>query len=269
MVHRLLVFLGSTLAAGAYYLGIRTEVTMKNLEMAFVQKDKKWRSKIAKESYRNLGRVFAEMVYLRFASKKKIVWGLSISNPEVFINAHKKGRGLIAVSGHYANWEWMALAAAVHLDIRYHIVVKNIVTGAAESFLAKMRERTGNKLIPAGDVRQMFRILKSGGAVTLLADQSAPGESVRVPFMGIPTPTFEGPARLALQTRAELLFGICEPASGGKYNLTFTSIPFDDLQDTSIESVRELTSRHTAILESYIRKHPEFWLWQHRRWKNI
>ena len=132
-----------------------------------------------------------------------------------------------------------------------------------------MRVRTGNILIDAGNIRGMYHELQNGGCIALLADQAAPGESTRVEFFGREVPTFEGPARLALRTGAPILFAECIRNTDGDYTVTFHPISYDDLLGDSSDNIRELTNRHTHLLERIIREHPGQWLWQHKRWKYV
>ena len=249
--------------------GTRKAVTIENLTNAFPELSISKQKEIIKKAYRNLGIVFAEMIFLRFASHKNIAKHISISNPEIFHKYFARNKGLIVVAAHFANWEWLALGGALILNENFAIVRKNIRTSFAERFLERMRKRTGNSLINAGDIRKMYRVLQGGGCIALLADQSAPGESVRVEFFGHAVPTFEGPARLALRTRAPMLFAKCLRKENSDYIITFYPIDYGDLINDSYGNIRELTSRHTQILEKIIRDHPDQWLWQHRRWKNV
>jgi KDO2-lipid IV(A) lauroyltransferase len=268
MIRAFLASFGSCIALGAYYLGIRKDVTLNNIGRAFPNEELSYHKSIAKASFLHLGRVFGEMLYLRFASYKNILKRVEIENPEMITQLLAQGKGVVAVSAHFSNWEWMAMGGAPKLSGGFYIVVKNIVGKLAERFIQAMRVRTGNILLASGDVRGMFKVLKEGKLVALLSDQAAPMGSVRVPFFGIETPTFEGPARMALRTRAAMVFVVCLPSANKKYKLIFTQIPYDDLIDESDQSVKELTSRHVQILEGYIRQYPSLWLWQHRRWKN-
>lgn len=261
--------IGILFAKTAYALGIRKMVTLENLKKAFPTLSLQKQKEIAKGAYKNLGIVFSEMLYLRFASSKNIAKHISITNAELFHALLMQKRGLIVVAGHFANWEWLALGGAAVLQRNFAIVRKNISTSFTERFLERMRIRTGNTLVNSGDIRKMYRILLEGCCLALLADQAAPGESIRVAFLGREVPTFEGPARLALHTRAPMLFAETIRQKNGDYSITFDPIPFDDLQGVSDENIRELTYRHSHLLEQAICKHPEQWLWQHRRWKYV
>jgi KDO2-lipid IV(A) lauroyltransferase len=261
--------IGIVVAEAAYFLGIRKKVTLDNLRKAYPELLRKDRQKIALKTYNNLGIVFAEMLYLRFADRKNIAKHIRAINPDLFQNSLAQNKGLIIVAAHFANWEWLAHGFAIVLEKNLSIIQKNIQTSFTEQFLKKMRMRAGNELINSADIRKMYRTLQNGGRIGLLADQAAPGESTRVLFFGREVPTFEGPARLALRTRAPMIFTECRREENGDYSIRFYPIPFDDLSGDSPENIHELTFRHTHLLEECIRRHPDQWLWQHRRWKYV
>jgi KDO2-lipid IV(A) lauroyltransferase len=268
-VRAALNFLGILLANIAYLFGVRKKITAENLRNAFPELSGTSQKRIARRAYTNLGIVFAEMLYLRFASRKNIAKYISISNPELFHASLAKRKGLIVIAGHFANWEWLALGGALALKTNFAVVRKNIQTSFTERFLETMRLRTGNALINAGDIRKMYRFLQNDGCIALLGDQAAPGESTRVKFFGREVPTFEGPARLALRTRTPMLFAECLRLENNDYRITFYPIQFDDITGDTDAHIHELTYRHTHLLEEIIRKHPDQWLWQHRRWKYV
>jgi KDO2-lipid IV(A) lauroyltransferase len=252
----------------AFLLGVRRRVTTENLQKAFPGHSSAEIGGIARASYKNLGRVFGEFLYLRFASRNAILDGMKLRNPEVLSAAAEEHRGLLLVSAHLCNWEWMAMAMSLRMHTPLHVVIKNQTGKYAERFLNRMRTRFGNHMINAGDVRGIYRALQNREWIAILGDQAAPSSSVHVPFFGRSVPTFEGPARLALRTRAPLFFVDCEHDDHGNYIMTAIEIPYNDLDDSSDESVRELTMRHVSVLENAIRKDPARWLWQHRRWKS-
>lgn len=268
MMRWVLVVLGVAFAQCARIFRIRCDVTLANLKRAFPDRSVSFHKNILSRSYSNLGRVFGEFLYLRFATLHGIKKQMNFRNPELFTKLLNEGKGLVVVAGHLANWEWMAIAGPLHLGKNFSVVIKNNPVGATEKFLQRMRRKTGNPLINSADVRSMFRTLRDGGCVALLGDQAAPGESARVNFFGTQLPSFEGPARLALRTRSPMLFAKCVYEGRGRYSTEFIHVQYTDLTGDTPEAVAELTQRHTSLLESAIREHPEQWVWQHRRWKN-
>ena len=84
--------IGIIVARIAYSLGIRRKVTLENLKNAYPELSLWEQKKIARKAYKNLGIVFAEMVYLRFANRKNIAKHILISNPELFCTSLNENR---------------------------------------------------------------------------------------------------------------------------------------------------------------------------------
>ena len=267
-MQKVLAALGSLLGKAAFRVGIRKSVTMDNLRHAFRSLSESELQRLGAGSYGNLGAVFFEMIYLRFASREAIERRLRITNQPEIEAVLREGRGMILLSAHLANWEWMAVGTALRLKQPLYVIVKNQKDGYVERFLNAMRSRFGNVMIGAGDVRSSFKVLQEGKILAMLGDQAAPFESVKIEFFGRKVPTFEGVARFALRTKAPVYLAECVRADDGGYDMTFHNVPSGDLEGPSPENVEELTRRHTALLESIIRKKPELWLWQHKRWKD-
>ncbi len=242
---------------------------MQNLARAYPEWTAAQRRWIASKSYASLGMVFFEFLFLRFARKTSIKKGLEISNLEEFLPRLFSPNGAILLSGHLGNWEWLALGCALQIGGPLDVIIKNQRSRWAERFLIRMRSRFGNRMLDAGNVRAMFRALRGGELLAILGDQAASPEDVRVPFFGTNVPTFEGTARLALTTRSPIYFLQPFVRTHRGYRCRFHSVPIEDLVDASPENVRELTARHTTMLEQAIRENPELWLWQHKRWKHV
>ena len=265
---RSLRLFGSLLGRLAFRCGIRSHVTLENLERAFPEWNRAAARRMAARSYGNLGIVFFEFLYLRFASRRKVERGLEIENLEDVRTRIFGKNGSILLSGHIGNWEWLALGCALRIAAPIEVIIKNQRSSVAERFLLRMRTRFGNRMLNAGNVRAIYRALRTGGRIAILGDQTASAEDVRVPFFGRLVPTFEGTARLALATRAPILFLQPYERTAYGYRARFIEVPFDELAEVSPDNIRELTARHTRVLEAAVREHPEFWLWQHRRWKH-
>ncbi len=265
----LLRWLGGALGRLAFRLDIRARVTLDNLARAYPERSEKERRAIAAKSYSNLGNVFFEFLFLRFATKEAIERGLEITNLDEILPAISGPNGAILLSGHLGNWEWLALGCALRMGKPIEVIIKNQRASAVERFLVTMRTRFGNRMLDAGNVRAIFRALRTRHVLAILGDQAASAEDVRVPFFGVDVPTFEGTARLALATRAPIFFLQPFERTRRGYRSRFIEVPFGDLLDGSAENVRELTARHTRVLEMAIREKPELWLWQHRRWKHV
>jgi KDO2-lipid IV(A) lauroyltransferase len=128
----------------------------------------------------------------------------------------------------------------------------------------------GNAPIPRRNAaRDILQALRCNEAVGILFDQNTTSdEGVFVDFFGIPAATTPAIATFALRTGAAVVpaFLIWDHANK-KHRLTFDSAI--DLVETGdrAQDIVENTRRFNQILESYIRRYPDQWLWIHRRWK--
>ncbi len=273
---RLLSFRGMqrfarTLADFSFYiLRIRRKYTLDNLRNAFPDKSEKWIRSVARRSQHGLFLSLFEFLYLDKLSRDEIKQLVTLSNPEVVEDALRRNRGIIFMTGHFGNWELLATTTMLHLNSSGLIIVKKQKNHFTDKMLNDLRIKHTNRIVYMKEsVREIIKTLSSNGVVAMIADQSAPRDSVYVPFFGRDVATFAGPAYFALRTGAPIIMSVSIRRSDGGYDAIFEEVKTDDLDDASKENIKELTARHTAVLEKYIRQYPDHWLWQHRRWKHI
>lgn len=247
----------------AWALGLRRRVTLRNLELALPELSASCRRRIGREATVNLFTVYLEVPTLRHLSDAELRRVITIENMELLGSIGPEGA--ILLSGHFGNWELLAFGAAALSGVPFSIIVKE---QRDHGELERMRTARGNGVIPTSrGAREASALLRRGGVVAMLADQSAPSDEVQVPMFGIPTYTYSAPARLALRFRPRVITGFAHRTARGTYCVRLATIEHDDLPDTP-EGARELAARYVADLEAAIREHPEQWVWQHRKWKN-
>ncbi len=129
--------------------------------------------------------------------------------------------------------------------------------------------RTGNRVIQRrGAVRRILKDLAAGRSVAILIDQHLhESDAVYVGFFQRPAATTSALAALALRTGAPVMPVFALPLPHGRYRLIYER-PVDPPLTDSPDAVREFTQRCTDVLEMYVRRHPELWLWMHRRWRD-
>lgn len=251
---------------------IRRSVALANLKLCFPEKSDTEIEKILEGAYVNIATVLFE--FLCFP-------GFTVGNLKDFVDFSeqsrqmvedglRKGTGLIMMSGHFSNWELIALTIGASFPGRMQIIVHPFHNKAVDVLANKYRSHLGNSTVPmASSIRAALTHLKSNGILALLADQSAAKESDPARFFGIDVPTFQGPASFALRTRADILGGFLIRNADGTYTVDLRKIDYEDLVEDSPENVRELTQRHVSMLEDFIRKYPTDWLWFHKRFKHV
>ncbi len=246
----------------------RARISLNNIAKAFPEKSSEWHKNIMLKSFENLGITLVELLALGSLSENQIKEYVQYENIELIQQVYERGRGVILLSGHYGNWEFLAYSVFVYLRLPVLIIVKPLSNYVLDKIINKYRTRLGNQIVSMYEAAfKVARNLKNGGIVALLADQSATKDKdVFVDFFGIPSATFESPAFLALKYKVPIVVGFAE-RRGSTYFVHLEELRFDDLE-FSKESIFELTQRHTKKLEEAIRRCPELWVWQHRRWKH-
>jgi KDO2-lipid IV(A) lauroyltransferase len=247
----------------------RKAVTLDNIQNAFPEKDSNWHKKVCRESYRNLGITFCELFSLYLLSEEKLREKFKYENLELIEEVYSRGKGVLFLSGHYCNWEYLAYSVGLFTNIPVLIIVKPQRNKVLDEKINKSRTKAGNRVISMYKAaRDIITELREGNAVALLADQSATmDKDVFVDFFGRQAATYEAPANLALRFKVPIVMGFSYRQKDGTYKARVVEIKHDDLKSNK-EGIKELTRRHVKMLEEEIRLHPGLWVWQHKRWKH-
>lgn len=248
----------------------RKQIAVDNLRHAFPEKSDAEILTIARKAFQNFGITMAELLWFPRITPDVLAQLVKYKNLELMMNRYTQGKGLIMLSGHFGNWELLALATGFVSKIPMTMIAKTQTNLLVDKIINYHRSLFGNKVVPMElAVREILGALSKGGIVAMIADQSAPKESIFVNFFGKHVATFEGPAVFCLRSGAAMQMGLIIRKPDFSYEVIIEEIQTSDLTEYNEATVHELTQRHTAVLEKYIRLYPEQWMWTHRRWKNV
>lgn len=247
----------------------RRTIALENLGKAFPERSQEDIKAIAQGAFKNYGVSIAEFLWFPRLTPQRLRKFVRFLNVDIIGEAHARGKGVILISGHFGNWELLALSTAHFSGYPLTIIVQNQRNRLVNRVINGYRCVWGNSVVPMElSTREILRKLSDGQVVGMLADQSAPQEGLFISYFGRPAATHQGPAIFSLRTGAPILMGFPIRQSDGRYQVTYKEVDQHDLNGYSVQNVAELTSRHVALLEEYVRKYPEQWLWMHRRWKH-
>ncbi len=270
MPRRLSRAFGISLGRAVYLLHVRLRrVGMRNLALAFPEKTEAERAAILRGVFTSLGRQLAELCQFPKYTPENVEQVVVYDGLENYERAYARGKGVLFLTAHFGAWELSAFAHSLH-GHWLHVVMRPMDNEYLDRLIQSYRTMHGNKTVGKDDfVRGLLAAMKAGEVVGILMDTNmTPPQGVFVDFFGIPACTASGLARIALRTDAAVVpgFTIWDEALG-KYRLRFDpAVELVRTGDLAVDIVAN-TQEFTQVIEAYVRKYPEQWLWVHRRWK--
>ena len=244
-------------------------VGMRNLQLAFPEMRTGERRKIVRGVFTSLGRQFAEVCLFPRYTAENVSDVVIYDGFENFDRASQQGKGVLFLTGHLGGWELSAFAHSLYGHPLY-FVMRPLDNPYLDALVRRYRTMHGNTPILKDDpARELLRAMKRGSTVGILMDTNmTPPEGVFVDFFGITACTASGLARIALRTDSAVVpgFTLWDPVLR-KYRLRFD--PALKLQRTgnNEEDILANTQLFTKVIEDFVRRYPDQWLWVHRRWK--
>jgi Kdo2-lipid IVA lauroyltransferase/acyltransferase len=270
MPRRAAVWFGRRLGDLFYAVDVRhRKLVLHNLDIAYKDElDAGEKRRIARGSYRHFGGVFCDLLRSTWLSKEQID---RISVTEGWENleaAEARGKGVLILTAHFGFWEMMGVAQGFH-GKKLHVLARALDNPLLDKVLRNYRSRSGNVVLyKANAVKAILEILKDKGMAAVLIDQNVnPNRGIFVDFFGVPACTTTVVSALAVRTGAPIVPAFSIPEPGGRWRFIYDKpLEFGE-EDRGKERIAEITQQCTTIIEDYIRRKPEAWLWMHRRWK--
>ncbi|GAC1649300.1 MAG: lysophospholipid acyltransferase family protein [Gemmatimonadaceae bacterium] len=256
-------------ALGYSPLRVRRSVVERQIAAAFPGLGDVEVARIARASYRHLGRVTIEAALLPTLPPEAVLDLFEGTDGwDALVDAAALGRGVIVVTGHLGNWELAGSYVAAR-GYRVDAIARGMANPLFDRYLTAVREHIGMTVVhDQAAVRRTPRSLREGRLVAFLFDQGAVGlASTFVPFFGRWAKTPRGPAVFALRLDVPVVFGAAIRQPSGKYRLIFEPVAVTRTGDRE-HDVDMLVAGYTRILERWVRRAPEQYFWHHRRWKH-
>ena len=247
---------------------IRWRTVIEHLSEAFPEQDAKWCRAQARASFRHLGRQSVATFRLGKMGVEEVRRRTDVPGFEALKEAVAQGHGVIVATGHMGNWEVGGASVVAH-GIPMGVVVQRQRNPLFDIDITGNRTRLGLTIIDRREApRQVIRALRKGRAVGIAGDQNIRRGGVFVEFFGRQASTARGTALFALRTGAPIFLMVvnCLPGIPQRYRVSFERVNFTPSGDMDLDVLR-VTEAYMGNLEKWIRKSPEEYLWQHRRWK--
>ncbi len=259
---------GAAVGRLAYRLDVRhRRVAIENLAAAFPGRSEAEWEAIARGVFEHFGSVMLELLKVATMRPEALLALCETEGEEHVWRALEPGKGLLCFTGHFGYWEIQAIASAPKFR-PFSVLARPLDNPFLHQMLEDLRAMTGNQVVyRQGAIRKILRELALNGCVAMLIDQHLQRDAIFVDFFNRPAATTSALAVLAWRTGAAVLPVFALPLPGGRYKLIYER-PVEPPREDSPDAVREFTQRCTDVLEMHVRRHPELWLWMHRRWRN-
>lgn len=259
-----------TLAAAVYYLHPRLRrVGLRNLQIAMPELPTKERTRIVRGVFRSLARLLVEFCRFPKYTRENVNEIAVYEGFENFDTAKRRGKGVLLLTAHLGGWEVGSFAHSVH-GHPLRIVVRPLDNPYINALVERYRTLHGNRTFAKSEfARGLLAAMHKAETVGLLMDQNmTPPQGLFVPFFGVQACTASGIARVAMKTGAAVVpaFTIWD-AVLRKYRIRFDPALTLVRTGSTEKDVIANTALFNQVLEEYVRKYPDQWLWVHRRWK--
>jgi KDO2-lipid IV(A) lauroyltransferase len=263
-------FFSGCIAFAVYWaFGRLRRVGQRNLELALPELSSKTREKILRGVYVHLGWQLVEFCRMtRYTPANTRDW-IRTEGLEHFVAAQARGKGVLVLTGHMGAWE---LSSFYHSMMGHPMgmLIRRLDNRRLDEYVNRIRCLHGNFVLSKDDFgRGLLTAMHEGRAVGMLIDTNmTPPRGEFVKFFGIDACTGTGLEHIARKTGAAVLPGFMVwEAAERKYVLRFgQEVEIPRTSDKAAD-ILEGTRRCTAVLEEWIRRYPDQWLWIHRRWK--
>ena len=226
------------------------------------------RRKIARDHFRHAGQSIVEILSLRRIGPECLEKNITAHAPERLREISESGRGGVLITAHFGNWEFLQIVGGF-LGAPTYVLAADQKYPRLNEFLNQLRESRGSVSVSRGvGIRALYRALREKKFIGMLGDQSAgKTEGIILPFFGRKTTVPTGAFELAQRSNAVILPCFMARVQGIKQEVYFCKALEEDLSLDPQACVEFQAKQYLRVLEDFIRKYPDQWLWANKRWK--
>ncbi len=239
-------------------------IIQKNLKISNIGKSDQDREKIIKEMWGNYGRIFSEYMYIKKFRKNNLSNKIEITGQEILEEIKKDKKPVIFISGHFNNFELMAM----HLE-KSGIDLAAIYRPLNNKFLNPFMEKIRKKYICKRQIKkgisgtkEVLKFFKQGISIALMIDQRV-SEGARCNFFNKDALTTTIPAQFVKKFDCKIVPIYIERIENYQFKLEI----FKPIHFGSNEDIISITFQLNKLLEKMVKKNPSQWIWTHDRWR--
>ncbi|EHO43158.1 lipid A biosynthesis acyltransferase [Caldithrix abyssi DSM 13497] len=245
----------------------RRDVILSNLHLVYGEQLPRPEKQFLHDIYKNFIYLWMEFLQINHFTPRTLDELMRFKNPEVLAQLKRENKGVLFVSGHFGNFEWLGQAMVIQ-GWPIWAIAKKQSNQKVDQFITQIRSRFGMKIVYTKKAMQVCeRALKQKEAVAIAFDQDARKRGVFVNFLGQPSSTAVGTAVLHLRTGADIVLLIALRKDYAKFDVYAKKIELPVKTGNLQDDVTAITQKVSSEFEKWVREYPEQWFWMHRRWK--
>lgn len=245
----------------------RKATVRKNFLKAFPDLDKSTLKKYCRSYYHFLCDLLLEGFKGMNMEPEEIMKRHKIINPELANQYFETGKSIIAVAGHYGNWEWGAFSGGIQLKSPMVAFYKPISNKYVERYMRKRRTQFRCELVSIYETFHTFAKYKDTPVLYIMVADQSPNkveQSYWVNFLNTDTACLHGPEKYSRMYQIPVIYIDIQRVKRGFYEITLKRV----VDNPSTIQEGGITAKFMQLLEQTIRTNPPYWLWSHRRWKH-
>jgi KDO2-lipid IV(A) lauroyltransferase len=263
-------FLGRMLGALAFMIPMsRKRAAFQNILLSFDgTMGRREAKRLLLKVFVHFGQMFFEVPHVMRLCGRNAHRYVTFEHEENLLNAYRKNRGVLALTGHVGNWELMSAALAIRFGPGA-VVARPIDFSPFDKLMRDIRTCCGMEIIPKqASMRKLMAALKQNKGIGILLDQNVDWyEGEFVNFLGRMACTNKGLALIAMKTGAAVVPIFSVRQRDGRYRIVIEKeVELINTGDR-VRDVQDNTALFTNIIQSYVREYPDQWFWFHNRWK--
>ena len=224
---------------------------------------------IINSMWKNYGYTFAEYLFMKqFRSNKFLKGHISIKGKEKLDELIRSGKQAVFVSGHFANFELMAMELEKN-KINLATIYRPLNNFFLNPFMVSIRKKyiCKNQIIKGlSGTKEVINFMKNKHSIALMVDQRL-GESERYPFFNKPAHTTTLPAQLALKFDCDIIPIYLKRVKEDFFEMEILNpINFKKTGKSEIDK-KLITIQINQVIENMVKRNPGQWVWTHGRWK--
>ena len=261
--------IGDTFGRALFYVSKKRRVAYINMKAALgdqLTPAERW--KAVRDHFGFMGQTAVEIMSFKQMHHKRYDLDVKILNLERYETLLHSGRGGVLITAHFGNWELLQVWSGLR-GMPIHVLTREQKYPRLNGLITELRESHGSVSISRGaGVRGLIRALREGKMIGVLGDQSAgKSEGMILPFFGRRTTVPTGAFELAQRTGAFITPFFIVRTGGRNHEIHSEMALTEDAFLEPKARVEAQARQYLGILEDYIRRCPNQWLWENKRWK--